>query len=61
MSRVRHVEGVCGEDEIAALWGQHFQELFNSVPSDMDALIGDTVGDCEHAHISVEEVGEAIR
>ena len=33
----------------------------NSVPSDMDALIGDTVGDCEHAHKSVGEVGEAIR
>ena len=56
------IEGVCGEDKIAELWGQHFQELFNSVPSSMDGLIDDDdVGGNEPVCISVEEVGEAIR
>ena len=54
------IEGVCGEDKIAALWGQHFQELFISVPSSKEELIGD-VEEYEYVSTSVEEVNEAIR
>ena len=58
------IEGVCGKDRIAELWGQHFQKLFNSVPSSMDGLIDDDdddVSSYEPVCISAEEVSEAIR
>ena len=55
------MEGVVGEDNIAKLWKEHFEDLFNSVPSNVDALIGYPLGDHEGVFVSVVEVEAAIK
>ena len=59
------IEGTCGDDNIAALWGEHYRKLLNSVPSNPsdfdlegdDSSMGET--ECEDT-VTPDEVKQAI-
>lgn len=48
-----NVNGVCGSDNIAELWRQHYYELFNCIRS--DTFVAEDVDPTENLYVSPDE------
>ena len=53
-----NINGVCGSDNIAELWRQHYFELFNCIKN--DTFLPNYVDPTENLVVSHDEVKQAI-